>query len=233
MYIAVGILILFHMVCSVCNILFFSSGKNTGEVLTEPTEPQNPNPIRIVWSSQKKLYEIDWFALWYELKNWELPWQYMNFSEILKPFLIALIQFFFCNYDMITDGQVTYKFFNGANYEYYFLNDTDPTINRLNCTFLKYHKTLNSGVYAFSCFSQEKILGFISMIIMILPGIFLSCLIAYGLRKTPVWMWISIMISQIVSVTFPVLLFLIKVNTILEKHSFHAFNAVIIASFTK
>ena len=135
----------------------------------------------------------------------------MKFSEFLKSRLVALIPFLSCNYDMFTDGQVAYQFFNGDTYEYYLLNDTDPKIERLNCTFLGYHDTINGGLYLYSCFSQDKILGFITLAIMLLPGILLSCLIAYGLCKNPGWMWIVIVISPIVSTTFPLLLFLIKV----------------------
>ena len=97
---------------------------------------------------------------------------------------------------------------------YYFLNDTDPNIDRLNCTFVGYHDTFNAGIYSFECFSQEKILGIIILALMFLPGVLLSILMAYGLRKYPLGMWICIIISPLICATFPVLLFLVNVNSI-------------------
>ena len=76
----------------------FYLDKTTGDVLTEPTETQTPNETGIVWASQEKLYEIDWFGVWYELKNWELPWRCMKISDFLKSHFITLVPFFTCIY---------------------------------------------------------------------------------------------------------------------------------------
>ena len=83
---------------------------------SDQTEPQNPNETTIIWASQEKLYEIDWFGVWYELKNLKLPWHCMKFSEFLKSFFIAFVQFYTCNYDMFTDGQLAYQYFNREDY---------------------------------------------------------------------------------------------------------------------
>ena len=83
---------------------------------------------KIIFESKDKIWDIDWTQIWYELKYWEPPWQCMSFKEFLKLFIIALIMFCVSNYDVYTDGQLTYLYFSGDMYEFRFWNDTNGTI---------------------------------------------------------------------------------------------------------
>ena len=148
----------------------------------------------------------------------------MEFVNFLKFFFIAFIHLLSSNWDLLTDAQLMYFYLHGDNYKYFFLNTSDPLINELNCTSPENHTTFNSEIYTYTCFSQEWTLGFITLAIMFLPGALLSILLAYGRSKAQdkTNMWICILISPLLSISFPFLLILSKVSlSVLMKYVLH------------
>ena len=64
------------------------------------------------------------------------------------------------------------------------------------------------------CFKEEVLLGYLSCIIMILPGVLLSALIIYNLNKKAKksYVYLAIMTSPLLWVSFPFLAFIVKVK---------------------
>ena len=86
---------------------------------------------------------------------------------------------------------------------------------RLNCTYLGHEMWAGLRVdYHYNCYSKETVFGVISLVIMFLPGFMLAFLIGFSLQKSSQKMWICIMISPILCMTFPILLFIVKVSII-------------------
>ena len=85
----------------------------------------------------------------------------MNFKEFMILFLVALALFLSSIYDVFTDGRVTYYYFTGNEYEFRFENNTDPMIEKLNCTHLGYDDMMARHLY--TCFSKETTLGIIQV----------------------------------------------------------------------
>ena len=71
-------------------------------------------------------------------------------------------------------------------------------------------------LYSYMCFKEEVILGYLSCIIMVLPGVLLSFLIVYNLSKTSQksYVYVAIMASPLLWVSFPFLAFIVKVRRI-------------------
>ena len=69
-------------------------------------------------------------------------------------------------------------------------------------------------LYSYMCFKEEVILGYLSCIIMVLPGVLLSALIIYNLSKTSQksYVYVAIMASPLLWVSFPFLAFIVKVR---------------------
>ena len=78
--------------------------------------------------------------------------------------------------------------------------------------------------YLYNCYSKERMLGVVSLVIMFLPGFMLAFLICITLRKSSWNMWICVLISLVLCVTFPILLFIVKVciicSNLLPKKTF-------------
>ena len=69
-------------------------------------------------------------------------------------------------------------------------------------------------LYSFMCFKDEVLLGYLSCIVMVLPGVLLSALIIYNLSKKSqkLYVYVAIMASPILWVSFPFLAFIVKVR---------------------
>ena len=137
----------------------------------------------------------------------------MKVSDVIKSILVSLMLFLASCWDVFSDAQVAHLYIAGNNYDYYFSNQTDPTISELNCT---YKGQVDGHLYRYNCFQQDMLLGFLTLLVMLLPGVLLSFLLFHGLKdiqnKTILkWSCIIIM-SPILSIFFPLLLFLTKVT---------------------
>ena len=58
------------------------------------------------------------------------------------------------NWDVFSDGQVAYLYITGTNYDYYFDNQTDPTVAELNCTYKGQVDGQNR--YGYKCFQRDN-----------------------------------------------------------------------------
>ena len=69
-------------------------------------------------------------------------------------------------------------------------------------------------LYSYMCFKEEVLLGYLSCIIMVLPGVLLSALIIYNLSKKSQksYVYVAIMASPLLWVSFPFLAFVVKVR---------------------
>ena len=94
-----------------------------------------------------------------------------------------------------------------------FVNDTDPMIVEMNCTEWKnfiIHSGLSGQDYlVFNCYRTERLLGYLTLLCMFIPGLLLSLFLSFGF-KTRVWM--IIIFTPICMVLFPFLLIFIKVH---------------------
>ena len=71
-------------------------------------------------------------------------------------------------------------------------------------------------LYSYMCFKEEVLLGYLSCIIMVLPGVLLSALIIYNLNKKSQtsYVYVAIMASPLLWVSFPFLAFIVRVRRI-------------------
>ena len=98
------------------------------------------------------------------------------------------------------------------------MNNQDTLcIIRLNCTFIKVVNGTaligpSSQTYVYSCVKKEKILGYITLGIMFSPGILFAYLLYHGSKNSPK-KYIIILISPVLYITFPLLVFLTKVRS--------------------
>jgi len=204
------------------SFFFYYIDRETGEVNElEEVDIQKLDDLKISWESKDRIWEIDWTLIWYELKNWEPPWLCMKLADFLKVFFIALAAFTSSFYDVYTDVQLAYYYFNGdVRYDFTFANHTDPLllgdtvplIHVSNCTHLETGNYFGIVWTSYFCFSKNNIFGIISLIPIILPGILLSSLTAFDQRSSPIRMWICVMISPMVAITFPIIFFTVKVK---------------------
>ena len=193
-------------------------GRETGEILSAPVPSPNQGPSNILWESKEQVWEINWTSLKHELVNWEAPWNVMKLGDFIKSVLISLMLFLASSWDVLSDAQVAHLYIAGNNYDYYFSNQTDPTISELNCT---YKGQVDGHLYRYNCFQRDTLLGFLTLFIMLLPGALLSFLLFHGLKhiqyKTCKWI-LAVIMSPILSICFPILLFLIKVTVNIGEH---------------
>ena len=144
----------------------------------------------------------------YELVNWKLPWKEGELRHLLKQSFIAFLLFLASDFDIWSDAMVAYSYIAGAHYEYHFEDHNVPELSRLNCTII-----LNSTDYRrYHCFEQDFNFGIGTLIIMLGPGFLLSVFCAWGLRKNGIASCILIIMSPVISVLYPVILFCVKVS---------------------
>ena len=58
----------------------------------------------------------------------------MSLGEFLKIFVVALVSLMSSNWDIWSDGLMWHEYYFGTIYEYYFINQSHPSIGELNCT---------------------------------------------------------------------------------------------------
>ena len=68
--------------------------------IVEEDNIQNQSNQMIIWESKERIWHIDWVQIWYELKYWEPPWQFMKLTDFLKAFFLALIGLLFSTTDV-------------------------------------------------------------------------------------------------------------------------------------
>ena len=189
--------------------------KSSGIYAIQQTQAEHQEKSKIIWKSRERIWEIDWYVLWYELKNFEVPWKSLSKGQFLKSFVIAWLHLILSTRDIISDGLLAHTYFHGTEYKYMFLNNTDPAIESLKCKPLGNNTSMNGhDIYTYWCFSQDRILGYITLILMALPGSLFCSLVFYDLSKKTIkpLVWICVIaISPILWTMFPLLVFLNKV----------------------
>ena len=170
----------------------------------------------ITWETKSRLGDQDWQLLKTEFVNWVGPWTYLSHGEFAIIFIIALVSLISSNFDIWSDGQLSYAYFFGTMYEFYFTNQSHPTIGELNCTAKDIEVVGNTTFYIYDCFKTERLLGVLTIIPVFLPGTLLSCLLARGLRKSQrmIYSIICLALTPLICAIFPLLIVVTKVITI-------------------
>ena len=94
-------------------------------------------------------------------------------------------------------------------------NNTTHALRTYSPNIYNVHTGFNgTPLYSYLCFKEEVLLGYISCTIMVLPGVLLSALIIYNLNKqsTKSYVYVAIMASPLLWVSFPFLAFIVKVR---------------------
>ena len=104
--------------------------------------------------------------------------------DFIIHLLISLFAFLSSHFDIWSDGTMGYSYINGATYQYYFSNKSDPELLNMNCT----HSLDNSSGYSefgyhYKCFKQDPEFGYGTIGIMFLPGFLLAFFLAHGFKK--------------------------------------------------
>ena len=167
----------------------------------------------ITWQTKSQLGDQDWQLLKTEFVNWVGPWTYLSLGEFAIIFVIALVSLISSNFDIWSDGQLSYTYFFGTIYEFYFTNQSHPTISELNCTAKDIAVVGNNTFYIYNCFKTERLLGVLTIIPIFLPGTLLSCLLARGLRKSQhiIYSVICLALTPLICAIFPLIVFVTKV----------------------
>ena len=146
-----------------------------------------------------------------ELVNWKPPWNEMEKREFIKQFLMGLFMFISSNLDVWSDGLLAYTYITGTTYDYHFEFLSDSQIEMLNCTV---SPTFNETAYDNYCFEKDFSFGIGTLAIMLGPGMLLSLLLAMGVRENGLLSCTFILLSPLVCVLYPIILFIVKVRNI-------------------
>ena len=167
----------------------------------------------ITWETKSILGDQDWQLLKTEFVGWVGPWTYLSRSEFAIIFVIALVSLISSNFDIWSDGELSYAYFFGSIYEFYFTNQSHPTIGELNCSAKDIVVIRNNTFYIYDCFKTETLLGVLTMIPVFLPGMLLSCLLARGLRESQrmIYSIICLALTPLICAIFPLLVVVTKV----------------------
>ena len=190
--------------------------KKIGDLRLDPVmKPEEKTDI--TWETKSRLGDQDWQLLKTEFVNWVGPWTYLSRGEFAIIFVIALVSLISSNFDIWSDGQLSYTYFFGTMYEFYFTNQSHPTIGELNCSAKDIAVVGNNTFYIYDCFKTERILGFLTIIPVFLPGTLLSCLLARGLRKSQhmIYSIICLALTPLICAMFPLLVVVTKVVTLI------------------
>ena len=117
------------------------------------------------------------------------------------------------NWDIWSDGLMWYEYNFGTIYVYYFINQSHPIIDELNCTAIDTAVAGNVTFYIYNCFKTERLLGVLTLIPIFLPGLLLTFLIARGLRKRQhiIYSIIFLALTPMICASFPLLVLATKV----------------------
>ena len=137
----------------------------------------------------------------------------MSLGEFMKIFVVALVSLMSSNWDIWSDGLMWYEYNFGTIYVYYFINQSHPAIDELNCTAIDTEVAGNVTFYIYNCFKTERLLGVLTLIPIFLPGLLLTFLIASGLRKSQhmIYSIIFLALTPIICASFPLLVLVTKV----------------------
>ena len=198
-------------------MILFALDKIIGDLRLDPTKkPEEKTDI--TWETKSRLGDQDWQLLKTEFVNWVGPWTYLSLGEFVIIFVIALVSLISSNFDIWSDGQLSYAYFFGTIYQFYFTNQSHPTIGELNCSAKDIAVVGNNTFYVYDCFKTERILGVLTIIPIFLPGTLLSFLIARGLRKSQhmIYSIICLVLTPLICAIFPLLVLVTKVITFIH-----------------
>ena len=195
-------------------MISFALDKRIGDLRIAPAmKPEEKTDI--TWETKSRLGDQDWHLLKTEIVNWVGPWTYLSLGEFALIFVIAMVSLIASNFDIWSDGQLSYAYFFGTIYEFYFTNQSHPTINKLNCTAKDVAVVGNNTFYIYDCFKTERLLGVLTIIPIFLPGTLLSCLLAHGLRKNQrmIHSIFCLALTPMICAIFPLIVLMTKVIT--------------------
>ena len=195
-------------------MISFALDKRIGDLRIAPAmKPEEKTDI--TWETKSRLGYQDWQLLKTEFANWVGPWTYLSLGEFAIIFVIALVSLISSNFDIWSDGQLSYTYFFGSIYEFYFTNQSHPMIGNLNCSAKDISVVGNTTFYIYDCFKTERLLGVLTIIPVFLPGALLSCLLARGLRnsKHTIYSIICLALTPLICAIFPLLVLVTKVIT--------------------
>ena len=178
-----------------------------------PAEPKPDEKTDITWQSQSRLGDQNWGLLKNEFIGWVGPWTYLSLGEFLTMFVIALVSLISSNFDIWFDSLLAHEYYVGTFFEFYFTNQSHPTISELNCTAKDIAVVGNVTFYTYNCFKTEKLLGVLTLIPIFLPGTLLSFFLARGLRENQMKIYsnICLALTPLICAIFPILVFITKV----------------------
>ena len=95
-----------------------SLGKTSGIYAIQQAQDEHQEKSKIIWKSRERIWEIDWYVLKYELKNFEVPWKSHSIGQFLKSFVIAWVHLILSTGDIISDGLLAHAYLHGTEYRY-------------------------------------------------------------------------------------------------------------------
>ena len=196
--------------------MIFALDKRIGDLrIATAIKPEEKTDI--TWETKSRLGDQDWQLLKTEFVNWVGPWTYLSHGDFAKIFVIALVSLISSNFDMWSDGQLSYAYFFGTIYQFYFTNQSHPMIGELNCSAKDIAVVGNNTYYVYDCFKTERLLGVLTIIPVFLPGTLLSCLLARGLSKSQrtIYSVICLALTPLICAVFPLLVVITKVITLI------------------
>ena len=104
-------------------------GRPNGKIILSPG-PDNKRQSKIIWESKNNIWDVDLLEIMYEWIYWKLPWNCMGPADLAKTVTIAFLLFLSSNFDVFADAQLSYFYFAGATYDFYFHNNSDPAITQ-------------------------------------------------------------------------------------------------------
>ena len=135
----------------------------------------------------------------------------MEKRQFIKQFLLGLFMFIASDFDVWSDGFLAFTYISGTTYDYNLQFLSDSEIEQLNCTVTPIS---NHTAYAYDCFETDFNFGIATLAIMLGPGMLLSFLLAMGLRENGLLSCTFILLSPLVCVLYPIILFIVKVRNI-------------------
>ena len=196
--------------------MLFALDKKIG-FCNAPAECKPDTKTDITWQSQSRLGDQNWQLLKTEFTDWVGPWTYLSLGEFVTMFVIALASLISSNFDIWFDSLLAHEYYVGTFFEFYFTNQSHPTISELNCTAkdiaVNSNDYGNVTFYTYNCFKTEKLLGVLTLIPIFLPGTLLSFFLVRGLRKSQkkIYSIICLALTPLICAIFRILVFITKV----------------------
>ena len=150
-----------------------------------------------------------------ELVNWKPPWNELEKRQFIKQLLMGFFLFIASNFDVWSDGWLSYTYISGTIYDYHFQFLSDSEIEMLNCTIITIS---NKTAYDNYCFARDFNFGIGTLVIMLGPGLLLSFLLASGLRQNGLLSCTFILLSPLICALYPIILFIVKVRNYFHLH---------------